>query len=482
LVTTSSVDCRALLDDLDAIIWEADPQTIQFSFVSQKAERLLGYPVRQWLEDRDFWVKLIHPEDREWVVATCAAAVQDIRDHTFDYRVRSADGRTVWVRDVVHVTGDARKRPTQLTGVMLDITAWKLAEEAAKIREQRYTAILENSIDLITFVDADGHILFDSPSIERLLGVSAAERLGRSIFELIHPEDLPRARAAFATAMALRKGTPFIEVRLRHKDGRWRVFESAGNYIEDGGVRMGIVHSRDITDRKHLEEQLRHAQKMEALGRLTGAIAHDFNNLLTVILGYAEALLDSEVTLPVRAELREIRRASSSAASLTRQLLVFGRRMPAVLEPMDLNHVIFEVSPMLRRLLGKSVQLALSLEARHPIVKADRGLLDQVLMNLLINGRDAMRGGGTMTIATRDGEDGCVLLDVTDTGHGMSPEVQAKIFEPFFTTKDPGKGTGLGLATVYTIVTQAGGTIEVESAEGEGTTFRISLPLVGRSG
>jgi two-component system cell cycle sensor histidine kinase/response regulator CckA len=350
------------------------------------------------------------------------------------------------------------------------------------VSDQLYRAILENSIDLITFVDADGRILFDSPSSERLLGVLPAERLGRSMFELIHPEDLPRARAAVATAMTLRKGTPFIELRLRHKDGRWRVFESAGSYVEEDGVPMGIVHSRDITDRKHLEEQLRHGQKMEALGRLTGAIAHDFNNLLTIILGYAEALLDSEVTLPVRAELREIRRASSSAASLTRQLLVFSRRMPAVLEPMDVNRVIAELSPMLRRLLGKTVQLALALNARHPVVKADRGLLDQVLMNLLINGRDAMPDGGTMTIATRDDEDGRVTLEVTDTGQGMPPDVQAKIFEPFFTTKDPGTGTGLGLATVYTIVTQAGGTIDVESAEGQGTTFRISLPLADTSG
>ena len=348
-------------------------------------------------------------------------------------------------------------------------------------RDERYKAILENSIDLITFVDGDGHVLFDSPSIDRLLGVSPAERLGRSIFELIHPEDLPRAQAAFATAMALRKGTPFIELRLRHQDGRWRVFESAGSYVEEGGVRMGIVHSRDITDRKHLEEQLRHAQKMEALGRLTGAIAHDFNNLLTVILGYAEALLDSEVTLPVRAELREIRRASSSAASLTRQLLVFSRRMPAVLEPVDLNHVISEVSPMLQRLLGKTVHLTLALDATYPIIKADRGLLDQVVMNLIINGRDAMPEGGTLTITTRDDERDHVTLEVTDTGHGMPPDVRAKIFEPFFTTKDPGKGTGLGLATVYTIVTQVGGTIDVESAEGRGTTFRISLPLASGS-
>jgi two-component system cell cycle sensor histidine kinase/response regulator CckA len=344
-------------------------------------------------------------------------------------------------------------------------------------RDQHYKAVFESAIDLITFVDADGDVLFDSPSIERMLGVSPAERLGHSIFDLIHPDDLPRARAAFATAMAMRRATPFIELRLRHKDGRWRVFESVGSYVEDGGVRMGIVHSRDVTDRKHLEEQLRHAQKMEALGRLTGAIAHDFNNLLTVILGYAEALLDSEVTLPVRAELREIRRAASSAASLTRQLLVFGRRMPAVFEPMDLNHMIFEVSPMLRRLLGKTVNLTLELHATQPIIRADRGLVDQVLMNLLINGRDAMPGGGTLTVTTRDDDGGRVALEVSDTGHGMPVDVQARIFEPFFTTKGPGKGTGLGLATVYTIVTQAGGTIEVESVEGRGTTFHISLPL-----
>jgi signal transduction histidine kinase len=183
---------------------------------------------------------------------------------------------------------------------------------------------------------------------------------------------------------------------------------------------------------------------MEALGRLTGAIAHDFNNLLTVILGYAEALLDSEVTLPVRAELREIRRASSSAASLTRQLLVFSRRMPAVLEPMDLNRVISELSPMLQRLLGKTMKLALALNAKRPVVKVDRGLMDQVLMNLLINGRDAMPDGGTMTIATRDDEDGRVTLEVTDTGQGMPPDVQAKIFEPFFYDEGPGKGHRAG--------------------------------------
>jgi PAS domain S-box-containing protein len=163
-------------------------------------------------------------------------------------------------------------------------------------RDQHCRAIIEHAIDLITFVDARGDILFESLSGERILGFTPSERSGHSIFELIHPDDLPNARAAFETAMSTRGQTPFIELRVRHKDGRWRTFESIGSCIEDGGVRMGIVHSRDVTDRKLLESQFRHVQKMEALGRLTGSIAHDFNNLLTAILGYTEQLLDSETT------------------------------------------------------------------------------------------------------------------------------------------------------------------------------------------
>jgi PAS domain S-box-containing protein len=329
--------------------------------------------------------------------------------------------------------------------------------------------------------DELGGIVVAHGEVFDVLGWTAEESSGRSAFEFIHADDHARVLEAFRTAVATDGATVRVLLRYRHKDGSWREIEAyARNHLSDPVVRGVVVNSRDVTAQRSLQEQLQQSQKLESVGRLAGGIAHDFNNLLTVILGYAEALLDAEVTLPVRAELREIRRASSSAASLTRQLLVFSRRMPAVLEPMDLNRVISELSPMLQRLLGKTVELALALNAKRPVVKADRGLLDQVLMNLLINGRDAMPDGGTMTIATRDGEDGRVTLEVTDTGQGMPPDVQAKIFEPFFTTKDPGRGTGLGLATVYTIVTQAGGSIDVESVQGRGTTFRISLPLADR--
>lgn len=485
-MTTS--DYRALLDDLDAIVWEADPKTVQFSFVSQRAERLLGYSVERWLSEPRFWVDLIHPDDRDRVVETCATAVEQVRDHTFDYRVVSADGRTLWIRDVVHVSADDRGQPSRLRGVMLDITACKGAQDAAARRDRRCRALIEHAIDLVTFVDPAGEILLESPSVERLLGFLPNERTGRSIFDLIHPDDLPRARAAFESAMAAKGRTPFIELRVRHKDGQWRVFESVGSCIEEGGEVMGLVHSRDITDRKLLEARLQHGRKLEALGRLTGSIAHDFNNLLTVILGCTEQLLGSETTLPVRMELHEIKRASELAGSLTRQLLAFSRRTPPDLEHLDVNAVLEDLRELLQRLLGIGAAFTMTTAARAAHVLVGKGTIEQVVINLALNARDALpqrRGtiairtwnatlvGGAMEAATRQ----YVVIDVSDTGMGMSDEVAARVFEPFFTTKDAGKGTGLGLSTAYAVVHEAGGWIDVETALGQGTTFRVYLPV-----
>jgi two-component system cell cycle sensor histidine kinase/response regulator CckA len=358
-------------------------------------------------------------------------------------------------------------------------------------RDQHCRAIIEHAIDLITFVDARGDILFESPSVERMLGFTPTERCGHSIFELIHPDDAPNARAAFEAAMSGRGQTPFIELRVRHKDGRWRTFESIGSYIEDGGVRLGIVHSRDVTDRKLLETQLRHAQKVEALGRLTGSIAHDFNNLLTAILGYAEQLLDSETTLPIGMEVREIKRAAELAAGLTRQLLAFSRRTPPVVQRLNVNGILNDISGLLHRLLGKSSKFTLSTTAILADILAGQGMVEQVVINLAVNARDAMppNGGGVIAIRTwnttlprvNGGARGelrrYVVIDVADTGVGISAEVAARLFEPFFTTKESGKGTGLGLATAFSIVHEAGGWIDVESAEGRGTTFRVYLPV-----
>jgi two-component system cell cycle sensor histidine kinase/response regulator CckA len=358
-------------------------------------------------------------------------------------------------------------------------------------RDQQCRAIIEHAIDLITFVDARGEILFESPSGERLHGFTPSERTGRSIFELIHPDDVPNARAAFESAICTQGKTPFIELRVRHKDGRWRTFESIGSFVEDGGASLGIVHSRDVTDRKLLETQFRHAQKMEAIGRLTSSIAHDFNNLLTAILGYTEQLLEAEITLAIGMELREIKRAAEMAAGLTRQLLAFSRRTPPVIQPLDVNAILDEISGLLHRLLGKGATFTLTLAAEHAGIVAGKGMVEQVVINLAVNARDALppTGGGAIAIRTwnttlpylgagrSDESRRYVVIDVADTGVGMSAEVAARLFEPFFTTKEQGKGTGLGLATAYSLVHEAGGWMDIETAEGHGTTFRVHLPV-----
>jgi two-component system cell cycle sensor histidine kinase/response regulator CckA len=287
-----------------------------------------------------------------------------------------------------------------------------------------------------------------------------------------------------------------IEYRMRHKNGTWRLMESTASTIQNamGKVETLIIVNRDITERRHLEEQFRQSQKMEAVGRLSGGIAHDFNNLLGVIIGYAEFLQERlDATNPLRASADEILMAGKRAASLTRQLLAFSRQQ--VLDPkvLDMNSVVPDMEKLLRRLIGEDIELNTALVPDLGKVKADQGQLEQVIMNLAVNARDAMPGGGRLLLKVEntimDEEfvrrypypvqlGPYVLLTVTDTGCGMDAETKARAFEPFFTTKEKGKGTGLGLSTVYGVVKQSGGYIDIDSAPGVGTTFKIYLPRV----
>ncbi|HEX6058563.1 MAG TPA: ATP-binding protein, partial [Gemmatimonadaceae bacterium] len=266
--------------------------------------------------------------------------------------------------------------------------------------------------------------------------------------------------------------------------------EITSHSIELDGRPARLVHVTDITERRRLEDELRQAQKMEAVGRLAGGIAHDFNNLLTAITNYSELLLDELGSeSPLRADVREIRAAADRAGALTRQLLAFGRRQ--VLQPttLDVNEVVAELERMLRRLLGPEIVFGVALDAATGFVSADRGQLEQVLVNLVVNARDAMPEGGTLTIETSPTtiRAGCptelapgdyVRIAVRDTGTGMDEATQARVFEPFFTTKEAGKGTGLGLPTVYGIVAQSGGAVSIDSAPGKGTCMTILLPRV----
>ncbi len=364
-------------------------------------------------------------------------------------------------------------------------------------REELFELISENAADMIAVVNADGTRAYNSPSYERLLGYSPEELRGTVAFEQIHPED--RAKVVSAAEEAKRSGQgKRVEYRMCHKDGRWVSLESTASVIRDrnGQAKKLVIVNRDITERKQLEQQLQVAQKVEAIGRLSGGIAHDFNNILGVIIGYTEALQKRmRPEDAFREAIDEIQRAAKRAASLTQQLLAFSRKQ--VLEPtiLDLNAVIRDMEKMLGSLMGEHVAFELALSNSLGKVKADRTQLEQVILNLSVNARDAMPGRGKLTIETSnlriaEADPGhpaymqpgsYVLLKFMDTGCGMTREVQAHIFEPFFTTKETGKGTGLGLATVYGVVKQSGGYILVDSEPGKGATFEIYLPLIEAS-
>ena len=310
--------------------------------------------------------------------------------------------------------------------------------------------------------------------------------------ERIHPDD--RESVLETVGKAMKSGADFsVQHRSIWPDGTVRWLSGAGRILlgEHGEPVRGVGISLDVTERRTLEEQYQQAQKMEAIGRLAGGVAHDFNNLLTVILGYCELLLaDLDPDDPRQADIAEIQKAGTRAAGLTRQLLAFSRKQ--IIEPtlLDLNVVVADMRAMLGRLIGEDVKVVLGLRPELALVKADRGQVEQIVMNLAVNARDAMPKGGTLTIETANVEldehyakthlavkpGPYVALTVTDTGTGMTPEVQARLFEPFFTTKEVGKGTGLGLATVHGIVTRSGGSVNVYSEVGKGTSFKVYFP------
>jgi len=382
--------------------------------------------------------------------------------------------------------------PAEMVAYIKALLRVRQAEKAHRESERRWRAIIEKSFDCINLIAADGTILYSSPSFVSVLGYSPEENIGRVTFDLLHPDDAPQVRLQFERLLRNAGSSETSIYRARHKDGSWRWLEARGtNLLHEPSVRALVVNFRDITEQRLAQEQLRQAQKMEAIGRLAGGVAHDFNNLLCVINGYSDLLLHRlDPEDPAREMLSEIKKAGELSASLTCQLLAFSRKQVLALKRLDLNAVIRNVERMLRRVIGEDIELVTNLAAGLGIIEADPGQIEQVLMNLAVNARDAMPDGGTLRIETANvecngGEASArstvpagryVVLSVQDTGCGMTAEIKSRLFEPFFTTKGPGRGTGLGLATLYGIIKQSGGHIEVESEPGRGARFRIYLP------
>jgi PAS domain S-box-containing protein len=380
-----------------------------------------------------------------------------------------------------------------------------LKERATRQSEARFQSLVQQSSDVISILGKDGVVLYISPSIERVFGYQPGELIGEKMKDFLFPSDSRQVLNAFRAIIREPGKTISVEMRARHRDQRWLDIEvTMTNLLDDPNVAGIVTNGRDITERRKAEEalrdseeNLRQAQKMEAVGQLAGGVAHDFNNLLAVVIGYADLALRRLPLedLTTRRQVEEIKKAGNRATSLTRQLLAFSRKQ--VLQPkvLELNAVVADMDNMLQRLIGEHIEMRVSLKAESSNVKADPGQLEQILVNLAVNARDAMPGGGHLTISTSNVEIEAdhtqkhgpsdagryVMIAVSDTGCGMSSELKSRIFEPFFTTKGVGKGTGLGLSTVHGIVKQSGGWLWVYSEPGQGTTFKIYLPQVDES-
>jgi len=492
-------------DQSRTIIWEVDAGGL-YTYVSHVSEAVFGYAPEELIAKKHFCD--LHPDEGRQEFASAALELLERREPFLDFEnaVRNKDGRIVWVSTNGSPVLNDRGELAGYRGSSTDITERKRAQEALRASEERYRLISENTADVIWLLDADSRrFTYVSPSVQQLLGYSPEEVLGKDMAVALTPESQEYATSRLTEVLArFANGDESVRTQVHQidqlrKDGSIVRTEVAITLLQNqqGGVGEILGVTRDVTDRLQVEGRLLQAQKLESVGRLAGGVAHDFNNLLTVINGYCDMLMSELPQDEGSHELvAEIRTAGERAAALSGQLLVLSRKQVVQAREVNLNDIIGEVEKMLGRVIGEDIRLESVLSPSLGCVLADPGQLHQILMNLAVNARDAMPNGGTLLIETTniDLEEGFagphaevqagryVQLKVTDTGVGMTQEVLSHLFEPFFTTKKAGEGTGLGLATVYGIVKQCGGSIWVYSQPGQGTNFSIYLPRIEPSG
>jgi PAS domain S-box-containing protein len=459
--------------------------------------RLIGYSRDELLTMR---IQDVEAVERPEETAQRIQRIMETGGDRFETRHRCKDGRIIDIEVSVNYMGADGGR---MAVFLRHITERKRMEEALRQAEEKYRSIFENAIEGIFQATPEGRYISTNPALASMYGYESPEELINTITDIAHQVYVNPDDRSELLRLLQEKGVVHDFVTQVYRKDRKPIWISLNvRYVRDSKGRFlyyeGFVE--DITERKrteqerlNLEEQLRQSQKMEAIGRLAGGIAHDFNNLLTVIRGYGElSLMEFKEGDPLKGNIDEIQKATERAADLTRQILAFSRRQILEVQVLDLNTLLQSLDKMLRRVIGEDIELVTLFASDLAAVKVDRAQIEQVIMNLAINARDAMPKGGKLTIETANVEldqhyarkhiavspGRYVMVSVTDTGTGMTSEVRERIFEPFFTTKEKSKGTGLGLATVYGIVKQSGGNIWVYTEPGRGTSFKIYLPRV----
>ncbi|MFA5907680.1 MAG: PAS domain S-box protein [Vicinamibacterales bacterium] len=481
-----------LFDAAADIIFEADAEGY-FRFVNPQTLRVFGYTNDEVIGRR--FTEFIRADYRPAILQHYYKQTSDAVPTSYvEFPAVSKSGQEVWLGQNAWLVFDANGHYTGMQAMARDITERRRVEDALRAAEAKYRALVEQSLVGVYIVQHD-RLVYANPKAADILGYTQQELLDMPwAYTVVHEQDRALVVDQLSRMDATTAANVQLTIRGQRKDGTVMQAEAFCSTTEFAGQPAILATVIDISDRVKLEDQLRQAQKMEAVGRLAGGIAHDFNNLLTAIRGNAELMSHRVKNDPaMAAEVDEILHAADRAASLTRQLLAFSRKQ--ILQPvsLDINEIVSSVSRMARRLIGTEVRLQLDLAQRVAKVLADPAQIEQVLLNLIVNARDAMPSGGMITVQTSNvrleadspemSQAGLapgqfVLLAVSDNGIGMDQATQARIFEPFFTTKETGRGTGLGLATVYGIIRQTGGAISVVSERGRGASFRVFLPAV----